>query len=66
MTQEEGCPHNYVPDGTFPLVMQNEVEHHCRKDKGEDVIIKQVSYSWWVPLVFHPNTVAIISYFQST
>lgn len=35
LTQEEGCPHDYVPDGTFPLVMQNEVEHHCEKTKNK-------------------------------
>lgn len=36
LTQEEGCPHDYVPDGTFPLVMQNEVEHHCERVRDED------------------------------
>lgn len=64
MTQEKGCPHDYVPDGTFPLVMQNEVEHHCRKDEG--VINKESNNSLWVYLHFHPNTVGMISYFQST
>lgn len=33
LTQEKGCPHDYVPDGSFPLVMQNEVEHHCQRER---------------------------------
>ncbi len=36
LTQEEGRPHDYVPDGTFPLVVQNEVEHHCDRIRNED------------------------------
>lgn len=36
LTQEEGRPHDYVPDGTFPLVMQNEVENHCKRVRIED------------------------------
>lgn len=35
LTQEEGCPHDNVPDGTFPSVMQNEVEHHCETMKTD-------------------------------
>lgn len=36
LTQEQGRPHDYVPDGAFPFVMQNEVEHHCERTKRED------------------------------
>lgn len=28
LPQKEGRPHDDVPDGAFPLVMQDEVEHH--------------------------------------
>lgn len=33
LTQEQGRPHDDVPDRTLPLVVQDEVEHHC--DRGE-------------------------------
>lgn len=36
LTQEQGRPHDYVPDGAFPFVVQNEVEHHCERTKRED------------------------------
>lgn len=28
LPQEQGRPHDDVPDGAFPLVVQDEVEHH--------------------------------------
>jgi len=31
LAQEEGRPHDYIPDGAFPLVMQNEVEHYYER-----------------------------------
>lgn len=36
LAQEEGGPHDYVPDRTFSLVVQNEVKHHFERVKNED------------------------------
>ena len=30
LTEEKRCPHDYVPDGAFPLVMKDEVRHHSQ------------------------------------
>lgn len=49
LTQEEGCPHDYVPDRTFPLVMQNKVEHHCKRVTKED---KCMSYTQTQLMIF--------------
>lgn len=35
LTQEEGRPHDNVPDRTLPLVVEDEVKHHCDEEGGE-------------------------------
>lgn len=52
LTQEKGRPHDNVPDGTFPLVMQNEVEHHWQregnKDEGRGINTERQKSNWSV------------------
>lgn len=35
LAQEEGCPHDHVPDRPFPTVIKDEVEEHWREVKQE-------------------------------
>lgn len=33
LAQEEGSPHDHIPEGPFPTVIQGEVEDHWKEEK---------------------------------
>lgn len=40
LAQEEGSPHDYIPDGPFPTVIEDEVEEHWKEARGEALLKK--------------------------
>lgn len=56
LAQEEGCPHDHVPDGPFPTVIEDEVEDHWKGVKQEasfrNKLRNKESKTSWVHWIF--------------
>lgn len=60
LAQEEGSPHDHIPEGPFPTVIQGEVEDHWKGEKWEALFrnkpkIQESKTSWfyWIFCSFH-------------
>lgn len=52
LAQEQGCPHDHIPDGPFPTVIKDEVEDHWKEMKWETLFrnklrIKESKTNWF-------------------
>lgn len=60
LAQEEGSPHDHIPEGPFPTVIQGEVEDHWKGEEWEELFrnklkIQESKITWfyWIFPSFH-------------